>query len=110
MSDACAHRQLLGKLVSLARAPTPEKAANLSTLIRDVVARQQAEATAATATATASPAAALTPATGIHAAPLGLPPWDSLTKPLRQNAEHRVLQEARQAKAKQDPHDDLDVE
>lgn len=30
--------------MSLARAPTPEKAANLSSLIRDVVARQQAEA------------------------------------------------------------------
>lgn len=30
--------------MSLARAPTPEKAASLSSLIRDVVARQQAEA------------------------------------------------------------------
>lgn len=42
--SACPPLQLLEKLVSLARAPTPEKAASLSSLIRDVVARQQAEA------------------------------------------------------------------
>ena len=56
---ALAHRQLLEKLVSLARAPTPEKAANLSTLIRDVVARQQAEATTLTTTTAAAAATRL---------------------------------------------------